>query len=277
MKKIILALCIILLVGPVAAYDFSLSCPSPVQAGIPINCSVESTDLPPGTSFNLVLYEAQYTSTEITSQMVAIQPSHEPQIFLFDTTGLPAGQYKIEAQFQGTMPSTLQTGSITTQLVTLVDRSGEISITSPITQDLANALQITGSISKEGSAGVQIEVQDEDNSTIFGPTWVGTTADPTNQNGEFSQLVPVNSPGEYQVFFTDSQGFIGKVVFNVNSPVTQTPTTMPEVTFPVVTTTVPPTIPTPWPTTTKSPLSPLPVISAIVVVGLFSIKSLKKN
>jgi hypothetical protein len=279
MKKILLALCIILLVAPVAAYNFSLSCPSTVSRGSPINCSVYSSDLPPGTSFNVVLYEELNGLTEISSQLCAILPNQEIQNILFGTTGLPGGQYKVDVEFQGNEGSMLQSGSITAQPVTVVDRSSDVTITSPINQDLADALQIEGSIVNEGNAGVQIEVRSKDNSTIFGPTWIGTTTDPRNTNGDFTQLVPVNSPGEYNAYFTDSQGFIGMVTFNVNAPVTPTTVpTMPEVTFPVITTTARPiTIPTPWPTSTQSPLSPLTVIGATAIVGLLSIQALKKN
>jgi len=277
MKKFILVICVLLLVGPVAAYDFVLDCPSPVQVGLPLTCTVTSSDLPPGTSFNLVLYEAQYTSTEVKSQSVTIQPSHQNQTFLFDTTGLPGGQYKIEAQFSGTELDKLQSGSITDQLVMVIDRSGDITITSPTTQDLASALRVEGSISQEASNGVQIEVRGENSGTIFGPQWIGTTTDMRNQAGDFTQLVPVNSAGDYDVYFTDSQGFIGKVTFHVTAPVTQTQATIQETTVPVTAATTMPTIPTPWPTTAKSPLSPLTAVAAIGIMGLLSITLLKKN
>jgi hypothetical protein len=277
MKKIILALCILLLAGPVAAYDFTLHCPSPVQSGTPITCTVDSTNLPPGTSFNLVLYQAQYTSTEIKNQPVTIQPSHETQTFLFDTTGLPGGQYKVEAQFSNGELDKLQSDSITDELITLIDRSGDITITSPTTQDLATALRVEGSIANEASNGVQIEVRGQNSGTVFGPQWIGTKTDMRNQAGVFTQLVPVNGAGDYDVYFTDSQGFIGKVTFHVTAPATQVVTTIPVTTVPVMTTALPQTMPTPWPTATKSPLSPLTVIGALTIAGLFSMTAMKKK
>ena len=53
----------------------------------------------------------------------------------------------------------LSTDSVTLQLPVLIDRSGEITITSPMTQVLVDALRIEGSIAKIGNDGVQIEVR----------------------------------------------------------------------------------------------------------------------
>ena len=46
------------------------------------------------------------------------------------------------------------------QLPILIDRSNEITITSPMTQALVDALRIEGSITKIGNEGVQIEVRE---------------------------------------------------------------------------------------------------------------------
>ena len=73
MKRILLiSLLLLCTVGVASAYGVNLSCPSSVQAGMPIKCSFDS-DFPTGTSFDLVLYQTQYTATEIKDQPMTIQ------------------------------------------------------------------------------------------------------------------------------------------------------------------------------------------------------------
>ena len=53
MKKIILiALCMMCIVGTASAYQFYLSCPESVQVGIPLKCSIDS-NFPAGTTFDV--------------------------------------------------------------------------------------------------------------------------------------------------------------------------------------------------------------------------------
>jgi len=263
MKRILLIALILLCIGGSAsAYGLYISCPESVQAGLPIKCSIDS-DEPAGYTFDLVFYQSQYTATEISRQSVTIQSSKNTQYRLFDTQGLPGGSYKIEVQYKTTSGDTsLRSDSVTAQLVKLIDRSGDITITSPMTQNVDDALRIEGEIVKLGTDGVQIEVRGPDG-RVFGPQWVGTTKDVKNNAGIFTQRVYVTGPGSYDVSFTDSQGFIGTVTFQVTSPVTSAQTTVPVTTVRtptrVPTTTVPTTIPTP----TQSPLSPLIVMGGL--------------
>jgi len=157
MKRILLiALCLLCLGGTVSAYGLYLSCPESVQAGLPIKCSVDS-DEPAGYTFDLVMYQSQYTATEISRQSMTIQSSKNTQYRLFDTQGLPGGTYKIEVQFKTVSgDSSLRSDSVTAQLVKLVDRTSEITINSPLTQNLADSLRIEGEILKLGTDGVQV-------------------------------------------------------------------------------------------------------------------------
>jgi hypothetical protein len=267
MKKIFLiALGIMLLTGTVSAYGLYVSCPASIQVGLPLKCSIDS-DFPAGTALNLVLYQSQYTATQIKSEPVVIQDDHATQYRLFDTTGLPGGQYKVEAQFVGAKEWSLRSDSVTSLLVTLQDRSGDITINSPMSQPMADALRIEGAITKEGNDGVEIEVRGPDG-RIFGPQYIGTKSNIQNGAGVFTQKVTVTSPGDYDVSFTDSKGYIGTIRFLVTAPATQEPTARATTTA-RVTTRPPATIPTPYPTTTKSPLSPLPVAGALIIAGLF--------
>jgi len=274
MKKIILiALCMMCIIGTASAYQFYLSCPESVQVGIPLKCSIDS-NFPAGTTFDVAMYQSGYTATPVKSQTMTIQENHPTQYSILDTKGLPGGQYKVEIDFIGDDESRLSTDSVTLQLPVLIDRSGEITITSPMTQIIAEALRIEGSIAKIGNDGVQIEVRDPDGSSIFGPKWIGTTELIQSGAGEFTQKVTVIKPGQYDVYFKDQKSYIGVKTFTVTSPATVVTTVR---TTTAVTTRPPTTVPTPLPTTTKAPLSLLPIMAALSFIGVVSVILMKKR
>jgi hypothetical protein len=275
MKKIILiALCLMCIAGTASAYQLYLSCPESVQVGLPLKCSLDS-NFPAGTTFDIAFYQSGYTATAISRQSVTIQDNQATQYKLFDTKGLPGGQYKVEIQFIGPDESRLSSDSKTLQLPKLIDRSADITITSPMTQILTEALRIEGSIAKEGNDGVEIEVRGPDG-IVFGPQWIGTKVDMRSGAGVFTKLVAVTGPGEYDVTFKDAKGYIGVVTFNVPAPVTTAPTSIPTTT-PVLTTRPPTTVPTPLPTPTSSPLSPVLLVAALGIMGVFFALLAKKR
>jgi hypothetical protein len=155
----------------------------------------------------------------------------------------------------------------------LIDRSGELTITSPMTQPLAEALRIEGYIKDIGNEGVQIEVRGPDG-TVFGPEWIGTTELIQSGDGEFTKKVFVTKPGEYDVYFKDVKGYIGVKTFTATAP-TQVPTTV-RTSVPV-TSRPPTTVPTPPPTTTQAPLSLLPIVAALSIMGILSVVLMKKR
>jgi hypothetical protein len=274
MKKIILiALCMMCIIGTASAYQFYLSCPESVQVGIPLKCSIDS-NFPAGTTFDVNMYQSGYTATPVKSQTMTIQENHPTQYSILDTKGLPGGQYKVEIGFIGDDESRLSTDSVTLQLPVLIDRSGDITITSPMTQIIDEALRIEGSIAKIGNDGVQIEVRGPDGSSIFGPKWIGTTELIQSGAGEFTQKVTVIKPGQYDVYFKDQKGYIGVKTFTVTAPAAA-PTTV-RTTAPV-TSRPPTTVPTPLPTTTKSPMSLLPIVAALSILGIMSVVLMKKR
>jgi hypothetical protein len=264
--------------GTASAYQLYLKCPKDktstdkvdeIQVGLPLTCSIDS-NFPAGTTFDIAFYQSQYTATLISKQPVTIQENHNTQYKLIDTQGLPGGTYKIEIQFIGADEPRISSDSITTQLVKLIDRSGEIEITSPMIQSTDDALRIEGEIYKGGSDGVEIEVRGPDG-RIFGPQWVGTTNDIKNGAGKFTKKVVITTPGSYDVDFKDAKGYVGTITFTVEAPATQTTTVIPTTTAPaVVKTTKTPAAaaPTPWPTATQSPVSPLTVLCAAGLAGL---------
>lgn len=277
MKRILLiALCFACIVGTASAYGLYLDCPDSIQSGLPLKCSIDS-DLPAGNTFDLVLYHAKYTATEISRQPVTIQENKNTQYRLFETQGLPGGTYKIEIQLmsRGRGEESLRSDSVTFQLVNVIDRSGEITINAPAKQTLEEALRIEGMIDKLNNEGVQIEVRGPEG-RIFGPQYIGTKADVKTGGGIFTYRVPVTGPGIYEVSFSDTRGFIGIKSFEVAAPPTPEPTTV-ATTVPVTTTRPVTTLPTPLPTTTKSPLSPVLVLGALAVAGLVATAAVKRQ
>lgn len=272
MKKILLtALFLICIVGTVSAYGIYLNCPESVQAGMPLKCTVDS-DFPPGTTFNLVLYQSDYTATQVNKMPITIQADHKTQNINYATTGLPGGSYKAELQPVSDSDESYRSDSKTTQLVTIIDRSGDIELTSPLTQDLSSALRIEGSVKKRGNDGVEIEVNGPDG-RIFGPQWIGTKNNVQNGAGVFTQKVTAKTGGKYTVDFSDANGYIGTKTFTVTAPTIATTAVPPTTTVTAARTkTTVTTAPTPWPTTTaQSPLSSLSAICGLAGAGLFAV------
>ncbi|MEN6611122.1 MAG: hypothetical protein ABFC24_09775 [Methanoregulaceae archaeon] len=273
MKRIFLATILFLtLVSAVSAYGLNIAGPTSVQVGRPIIINLTS-DLPTGTSIDVVFYQSQYTSTLVDTRNIVIQDNKANYTVIFSTTGLKGGQYKVEARLKTMTNTDLRTGSITSFITQIMDRSNEIYISSNKNQTLGNALVIEGTISGIGDSGVQLEVQGP-SGTVFGPDWIETQKSGVSGDGKFSKTVAVTDAGEYDVSFSDQKGSsgsdIGTVVFNVIAPQT--------VPIPTQTTTVVKTtrIPTPTVTTqtsapeappTQSPVSVWTVLVALAATG----------
>ena len=121
--------------------------------------------------------------------------------------------YKVE------VPTNGMGDSVTMRLVNLVDRSDEIHLSSQTMQSFNGKLYISGTLSKDTSSGVQIEVIGPDNTNIFGPLYINT-----NYQGSFSADFPITGPGDYEVSFTDASGYIGDRIITIVSPnMTDTP------------------------------------------------------
>ncbi|MFZ0005243.1 MAG: hypothetical protein WCC86_03970 [Methanoregula sp.] len=269
MKKILcfLALLTMFVVGSASAYGIYLNCsPTTIPVGQTIKCSIDS-DFPPGTSFNLVFYQKQYTSTQINNQVMTIQPSQQTQYALFDTTGLKGGQYDVEIEWNGAVPA-MRSDSVASQIIMLTDRSAELTLTSATTQNLADALVISGSHKNAGNSGIQIQIDGASSGRVFGPQYIQTVANLQTGDGIFTQTVPVTQPDDYTVKFSDENGLITSVVYHVISP-TFTATIPTTITPPPITTTPMVTYtPIIHPTPTKSPLSVVVVIGALGIAML---------
>jgi hypothetical protein len=261
----------ILLITPVSAYQLFMDAPAEINVGQTIKVIGNST-LPVGTSFDVVMYYAQYTATEIERRTVTLQDyNNKTFVIPFSTRGLKGGLYRIEVQSDSGIEDRLSSDSVIQKLVNVVDRSKEITITSPMTQDIRDALMIEGSIAKLGDDGVELEIRGPEG-PVFGPTWIETKKEMKQGAGEFGKTIDVNVPGDYDVHFSDAKGYIGVVTFHVNAP---TPISTPSKTLPPsqVTTRIPTTIPTTTPAPTKSSLSPALLPLTLIVIGWITVLS----
>ncbi len=266
----------ILLITPVSAYQLFMDAPAEINVGQTIKVIGNST-LPVGTSFAVVMYYAQYTATEIERRTVTLQDyNNKTFVIPFSTRGLKGGLYRIEVQSDSGIEDRLSSDSVIQKLVNVVDRSKEITITSPMTQDIRDALMIEGSIAKLGDDGAELEIRGPEG-PVFGPTWIETKKEMKQGAGEFRKTIDVNVPGDYDVHFSDAKGYIGVVTFHVNAP---TPLSTPAKTLPPsqATTRISTTIPATAPVPTKSSLSPaLLPLTLIVIVWITVLSGRQKR
>ena len=265
MKRILLITVFLLCItGSASAYQLYLSCPESVQVGLTLNCSVDS-NLPAGTTFDLLFYQSVYIATPFSRMPVTIPADHSTVYRSIDTKGLPGGLYKVEARFYGPEEGKLSSDSITLQAPKIIDRSGDITITSPLSQAFHDALRIEGSIDSLGKRGVRIEVRGPEG-FVFGPEYIDTKIDVRSGAGVFTLKAAVMQPGEYDVYFKDEYGYLGVKTFRVLNGVSQVPASVPAATPSAapLPTTVPPLQQTP----TQSPLSLFSGIAALCIIGL---------
>jgi hypothetical protein len=265
MKTIGLSLVLILLcVSGAQAYVLTISAPETLQAGAPLVVTGNTT-FPVGTQFTMVFSFSQITTSEVSRRIVVVGDT-KSFIVPFETTGLPGGQYKVEAELTRDLESKLSSGSVTSRVVQLIDRSGEVHITSPLNQTLGDALFIEAYISDAGEKAIEIGVTGP-NGLVFGPRYISTTTQPGKTDGYIVKRVAVTDIGNYYVQFADAEGYIGTYKFTVSEPIPATSAT------PVITTEVPGTIPG----VGRIPLPLYTVLGALCVAGVWYVTSLRRK
>jgi hypothetical protein len=208
MKKIVLLVMGLLFLPVFAtAYQVNINAPETLTVGKPLIVTGVTT-FPPGMSVDVVLYYQLTTTTEIKRQVVGVKPDKTFKV-VFDTTGLKTGTYKVEVPVNG------MGDSVTMRLVQIIDRSDEIQLDSPESQNFTGKLIVAGTIKGDENSGVQVEVIGPDTSPVFGPQFVNT-----NYQGAFSTEVPITIPGDYEVSFTDAKGFIGTRIITATGQLT---------------------------------------------------------
>lgn len=206
MKKIVLTLVgLLFCIGCASAAQIFIEAPGTLTIGKPLVVT-GTTTFGIGTPIDVVLYLQLTTSTEVKRKIVYVGSDKTFRV-IFDTTDLQKGMYKVEVPANG-----LGDSSVPMRLVNLVDRSDEISISSATTQTYNGKLYVAGTLSADANSGVQIEVIGPDNAIVFPANYINT-----NYQGGFSVDVPVTKTGEYEVSFTDANGYIGHRIFSVVS------------------------------------------------------------
>jgi hypothetical protein len=209
-------LSIALLCGVVQGYVLFIEAPEELRAGAPLLVS-GTTTFPTGTQFDIVLYKLQFTTPEELGRRMIVVDESKAFDASFPTTGLQAGQYKVEAQFLKDPGSKLGSDSITLQQVVLVDRSDEVFLTAPRDQVLGEALLIEGYIPDLGVATITLKISGPAGFSLP-DQYVRTTTQPGKIDGWFTYRVPVTEPGNYYVEIYDREGFMTTVKYAVERP-----------------------------------------------------------
>ncbi|HOL41203.1 MAG TPA: hypothetical protein PLY78_05150, partial [Methanospirillum sp.] len=222
-----------------------------------------TTSFPEDSYFDLVLFYSKYTAGEVARTRVIVDRTQAFRVD-FDTRHLERGQYKVEVHTivsdnELFVERQLGSSSVIRRIVQITDRSDEITITSPKSQPLSQALTVSGRMRGIGDGVLTMRVFGPDDFT-YGPLQIITKKAFADISGEFSTTVPVSSPGEYQVSMSDKNGYIGEYPFTVTKEIREEETgitTLPTTEIPVKPDTPPQTIPEtpvlPSPTKTQTP------------------------
>jgi hypothetical protein len=209
-------LCLICLVQGVLAYELTIQAPGEVRAGVPVEVTGNTT-FPVGTEFDLVLYRIQTTMPEPVFEKTVVVSDSKSFEVTFPTMGLSPGEYKVEVRFRSDPGSKLSSGSVTTRMLKLTDRSGEIVITSARDQAIGEALKIEGYIPGGGVVTFTMKVTGPQGAVVP-PEDIRTTTVLGKDDGFFSKTIPVGEKGNYYVDFSDAKGYITTVKFTVSEP-----------------------------------------------------------
>ena len=193
---VLLFLGLLLLSAPVLAYQINIEAPDSVAVGKPLVVT-GTTTFGTGTPIDVVFYYQLTTTTEI-QRKIAYVLSDKSFRTVFDTTGLKTGSYKVE------VPSTANSDDVTMRMVSIYDRSADIHLDNPVTQEFTGKIYLSGDIRGLENAGIQVEVIDPSGAVVFGPQYIHTDG-----KAHFAFEVTVPAPGSYEVSFTDARGYVG--------------------------------------------------------------------
>ena len=232
MRTVILALFgLLMLVSAGSAYYINFDAPDSLAAGEPLNITGEST-LPPGFSTELVVYRLSPGLREMARETITIQEGGSWSLTI-DTTGYTAGQYKFEIAEKSYWEDgeyrvyEYGSGSDTLHTFTIVDRSDELTISTPLSQRYDGTLELAGEVEGLGDAGVKITVEGP-SGTVFGPQYI-----PTDMEGRFSRDIAIEEGGAFKVRFEDRNGYIDTVTFTITGYATPTATVTPTTAAPM--------------------------------------------
>ncbi|MBN1195569.1 MAG: hypothetical protein JXA08_09540 [Methanomicrobiaceae archaeon] len=222
------------LVGTASAYLINCDCKTELPVGEPLVITGTS-NLPPGASFQMIFYKSKPSVRQIDQKTFTIQAGGIWSV-TFETTNLLAGEYNLQIIDNPKYP--LGSASDATvskpKTIRIIDRSTELTISSPQVQNFDGILDITGKGSLLGNRGVQISVTAPSGSIIFGPTYIET-----DSTGAFSQQITITESGTYRVRFADANGYITTYDFTIRGSTGPTAAPTSEPSGPVVTASTP--------------------------------------
>ncbi|MDV0441242.1 hypothetical protein [Methanorbis furvi] len=202
--------------GTVSAYSFDFITPDPqtatlkmgVGSQIVVECVTDASLA--GTTKRIVLKKSGTSSGTVDSKSVVIQ-SNGHFGTTFDTWDLKGGMYTVTVEDPGEDFGSKRTFFT----VQLVDRTSELTSTSPRVQYSTTDVEVSGKASETGAKGVELTMYEGsvvDGRVVYGPYWVGTDA-----NGQFSEVLPATGAGMYQVAVRDKDGYIGLLTYTLMS------------------------------------------------------------
>lgn len=271
MKKIpVVILFSLLLIGTASAYMVSVDAPTTLTKGDVLTANGTS-NIPAGVRLDVALF-SPYSGNQYQKNTVVIQPNGQFNT-TFQTTDLLSGDYKVEVLENKEYP--IGSSAVVRKVVTIVDRSGEATVTAPLSQAFNGSLLVSGTAKNLKAASILVTVAGQ-GSTIFGPQYILT-----DEKGVFQTLVPITAAGTYTLILADNAGTISKTAITVGNGTASVQTTTASVngtgssavttmtTAANISFTVAATAPM-TPATTQS--SPLPWGLALLGVGLLALR-----
>ncbi|MDR2855086.1 MAG: hypothetical protein LBV40_02875 [Methanomicrobiales archaeon] len=201
--SIMLALC-----SCASAYYLYLDSPTNLRLGEEIYVE-GSTNTPPPDVIHIVLSHVSTAPVEVARFSVPIEERGDFTFnATFDTSELEAGRYRIEGiadsrrNFSG--------DSRILRVLTLEDRTNEITLVGQREQWVSDVLKVAGSIRDFKDSSVSFELKKE-GETVFGPTQVPVTY------GKFDYNIPISEPGTYMLSISDYRGLVGVYQYILNT------------------------------------------------------------
>jgi len=207
-RGVILVAIILGLCSCASGYYLYIDAPSNIRVGEEIYFE-GSTNTPPPDIIHIVFSQISGSPIEIDRISIPIDERGETTFNgTFNTRGLEAGRYRIEG-----VPDSKRSFSGDSRLlrvVTLEDRSNEISLTSQREQWLSDILKVTGTIRNFRERSLTFELK-KDGERVFGPSQVPVS------HGQFDYNIPVSEPGTYMLLISDHRGLIGEYQYGLQA------------------------------------------------------------
>jgi hypothetical protein len=217
MKKIpVVILFSLLLIGTASAYMISVDAPSTLTKGDVLTANGTS-NIPAGVRLDVALF-SPYSGNQFQKNTVIVQQDGTFTT-TFQTSSLLTGDYKVEVLENTDYP--FGSSAVVRKIVTLVDRSGEATVTSPLSQAFNGSLLVSGTAKNLKTATILVSVTSQDK-IIFVPQYILT-----DEKGAFATLVPITAAGTYTLVLADNAGTISQTPITVGSGTAAVQTTAP--------------------------------------------------